>query len=199
MRCAASSTFPFSSLQGMITETESSSFGTGGGTNLPTTTCVMQRRFSNGKRAQNRLKKADRIGTYFGSITMRCVSSASNPASFIRFRMSAVESQFCSVRGTFIPTHSAKVTAVPRDGYRFPPTNVYAAGKEVAGYAALQAHPRCHRCYQRGCNRISHPARKVAETPLYPGSPLRIQKKDYAVARSLRSRRKGRCPSLVSA
>src|SRR5439155_3571050 len=103
--------FPISFLHGTITETESSSLGTGGGTNLPTTTCVIHNRFSSGKRAQNRLRKADTSGTYFGRITTRCVSSASNPASCNRFAISSVESQFCSVRGTFIPIHSANVTS----------------------------------------------------------------------------------------
>ena len=85
-------------------------FGNGGGSILATTTCVMQSLFKNGRRAQNRFKKADSSGTYLGSSTIRCVSRASKSASFIRFRMSAVESQFCSARGTFIPSHSAKVT-----------------------------------------------------------------------------------------
>src|SRR5881227_2327255 len=105
MRCTAPSTFPLSFLHGTITETESSSLGTGGGSNLPTTTCVIQSRFNSGNRVQNRLRKAETSGTCFGSITIRCVSRASNPASFNRFAISTVESQFCSVRGTFIPIH----------------------------------------------------------------------------------------------
>src|SRR6266498_477019 len=110
MRRTASSTFPFSSLHGMITETDSSSVGTGGGSALATTTCVMQSLFKNGRREQNRFRKADRRGTYLGNSTIKCVSRASKPASFIKFRISTLESQFCSVRGTFIPIHSAKVT-----------------------------------------------------------------------------------------
>src|SRR5438067_270365 len=93
MRCTASSTFPLSFLHGTITETESSSLGTGGGSNLPMTTCVIQSRFNSGNRAQNRLRKADTSGTYFGRMTRRCVSSASNPASFNRFAISSVDCQ----------------------------------------------------------------------------------------------------------
>src|SRR5207249_4665066 len=110
MRRTAASTFPFSSLQGMITETDSSSLENGGGSSLATTTCVMQSLFKKGRRAQKRFKKADSNGTHLGNSTIRCVSSASKPASFIRFRMSAMESQFCSTRGTFMPVHSANVT-----------------------------------------------------------------------------------------
>src|SRR5437879_13726468 len=111
MRRMASSTFPFSFLQGMPTDTEGSFKATDGGTIRATTTCVMQSLLRNGRRAQKRLKKPDSNGKYFGKRTIRCVSRASKPASFNRLRISAVESQFCSVRGTFIPTHSAKVTS----------------------------------------------------------------------------------------
>src|SRR5262249_23286363 len=111
MRQAASSTFPFSFLHGTTTDTESLSSKTGGGIIRATTTCVMQSLLRNGRRAQKRFRKPDSNGKYFGKRTTRCVSSASKPASFNRFRISAVESQFCSVRGTFIPTHSAKVTS----------------------------------------------------------------------------------------
>src|SRR5215472_9443044 len=111
MRHTAASTFPFSSLHGMITETDRSFSETAAGSSLATTTCVMQSLFNNGKRAQNRFRKVDNKGTYLGNNTILCVSSASNPASFIRFRMSDVESQFCSMRGTFMQSHSAKVTS----------------------------------------------------------------------------------------
>ena len=83
----------------------------GGGNSLATTTSVMQSLFNKGRRAQNRFRKVDNNGTYLGNSTILCVSSASKPASFIRFRMSDVASQFCSTRGTFIPSHSAKVTS----------------------------------------------------------------------------------------
>jgi hypothetical protein len=56
-------------------------------------------------------KKPDSTGKYFSKRTIRCVSRASKPTSFNKLRISAVESQFCSVRGTFIPIHSAKVTS----------------------------------------------------------------------------------------
>src|SRR5436309_11163400 len=95
----------------MTTDTGRLSGETGGGTTRATTTCVMQSLFRNGRRAQKRFRKLDSKGKYFGKRTTRCVSSASKPASFNRFRISVVESQFCSVRGTFIPNHSAKVTS----------------------------------------------------------------------------------------
>src|SRR5213594_5210009 len=110
MRRTASSTFLFSFLLELTLDTESLSGKTGGGIILATTTCVMQSLLRNGGRAQKRLKKPDSNGKYFGKRTIRCVSRASKPASFNKFRISVVESQFCSVRGTFIPVHSAKVT-----------------------------------------------------------------------------------------
>src|SRR5205809_8111968 len=111
LRATACSTCPLSLLQGITTDTEASFDATDGGNIRATTTCVMQSLLRNGKRAQNRLKNTDSNGKYFGRSTIRCVSRASKPASFKRLRISAVESQFCSVRGTFIPIHSAKVTS----------------------------------------------------------------------------------------
>src|SRR6059058_3112326 len=77
MRRTASSTFPFSFLHGMTTDTASSSGKTGGGSIRATTTCVMHSLFRNGRRAQKRLKKPDSNGRYFGKSTIRCVSRAS--------------------------------------------------------------------------------------------------------------------------
>src|SRR6266542_1325731 len=111
MRRTASSTFPFSFLHGMTTDTARSSSATADGTVRATTTCVIQSLLRNGRRAQRRFKKTDSRGKYFGKRTIRCVSRASKPASFNKFRMSAVESQFCSLRNTFILVHSAKVTS----------------------------------------------------------------------------------------
>ena len=111
IRRTASSTFPFSFLHGMTTDTVRSSNATGGGTIRATTTCVIQSLLRNGRRAQRRFKKPDNRGKYLGKRTIRCVSRTSKPASFNKLRISAVESQFCSVRGTFIPVHSANVTS----------------------------------------------------------------------------------------
>src|SRR2546423_1198642 len=110
MRRAASSTLPFSFLHGITTDTESVSRDMGGGQMRATTTWVMQSLLKSGSRAQKRFNRSDNKGRYFGNKTILCVSSASKPASFNRFLMSVVESQFCSARGTFIPSHSAKVT-----------------------------------------------------------------------------------------
>ena len=191
MRCAASSTFPFSSLQGTITDTESSSLGTVGGSDRATTTCVIQSLLSAVSRRRIDLRTPEK---------RHILWQDHNAVHLQRFepgklhQISNIEhwiwSQFLlRLLGTSRSSpYRRKVTQrFPRDDCKSPPTIVYAAGKQCPqGCVAPEAHPLLSPIFvKKGVDRIFAPASTPLRLLLHQESSCqKFETTLFAVARS---------------